>query len=125
MTEFVKEPITLTITEIDSVSWDELITIESLEKLFIEKYLKQMHIPVPPKDTEVKESIEVSLEEKNTLDIQIQQIKMDPIQSPSTASGYGSQQIQIKQPIKLLHPRFIQIPKQYPRKYISHLRKMF
>ena len=47
MTEFVKEPITLTITEIDSVSWDELITIESLEKLFIEKYLKQMHIPVP------------------------------------------------------------------------------
>ena len=84
-----------------------------------------MHIPVPPKDTEVKESIEVSLEEKNTLDIQIQQIKMDPIQSPSTASGYGSQQIQIKQPIKLLHPRFIQIPKQYPRKYISHLRKMF
>jgi hypothetical protein len=146
MTEFVKEPITLTITEIETALVNELITIESLEFFFTKKCLREFPIPVSTKDTTLKESIErsmgVSLEEKKTLYTEIQQIKMDPIQTPPITSngvqsftslhsafGYRSQQnersIQIKQPIKLLHPRFIQIPKQSPQKYIHHLRKMF
>ena len=76
MTEFVnktKEAITLTITEIESTLMDDLITIESLEKLFIEQYLKQIPRPLPPKNTAIKEcteelsiekSMDDSLEEK-------------------------------------------------------------
>ena len=154
MTEFVnktKEAITLTITEIESTLMGDLITIESLEKLFIEQCLKQMHRPLPPKNTAIKEcteelsiekSMDDSLEEKKTLDTEMEKnVGIANYESEPTFSDYTpehkqmvikndtilpTRSIQIKPPTPiLLHPRFIQIPKQYPQKYISHLRKMF
>ena len=145
------EAITFTITEIESSVVDELITIESLEKLFIEQCLKQMHRPLPPKNTAIKEcteelsiekSMDDSLEEKKTLDTEIEKnVGTANYESDPTFSDYTHQHkqpvikndpvlpirsIQIKPPTPiLLHPRFMQISRQTPQKYIPHLRKMF
>lgn len=154
MTEFVnktKEAITFTITEIESSVVDELITIESLENLFIEQCLKQMPRHIRPKDTSIKEcteelsiekSMDDSLEEKKTLDTEIEKnVGTANYESEPTFSDYTHQHkqlvikndpilpiqsIQIKPPTPiLLHPRFMQISRQTPQKYIPHLRKMF
>ena len=192
------EAITFTITEIESSVVDELITIESLEKLFIEQCLKQMprhvrpeystsvpysgsattpHVAVVPlhplkdtckktqalaevfglssttlvKDLPIKEcteelsiekSMDDSLEEKKTLDTEIEKnVGTANYESDPTFSDYTHQHkqpvikndpvlpirsIQIKPPTPiLLHPRFMQISRQTPQKYIPHLRKMF
>ena len=149
-----KESITLTITEIDSVV-EELVTPEILEefirKIVEEPVAELVVVPVEevaavveePVVVPVEEVAAVSLEEnctKNTLveefesttdlshaiiiteekepiKLIITEIKNEPTQPIRS--------IQIKQPIKLLHPRFMQIPKQSPQKYIHHLRKMF
>ena len=149
-----KESITLTITEIDSVV-EELVTPEILEefirKIVEEPVAELVVVPVEevaavveePVVVPVEEVAAVSLEEnctkhtlveefesttdlshaiiiteeKEPIKLIITEIKNEPTQPIRS--------IQIKQPIKLLHPRFMQIPKQSPQKYIHHLRKMF
>ena len=149
-----KESITLTITEIDSVV-EELVTPEILEefirKIVEEPVAELVVVPVEevaavveePVVVPVEEVAAVSLEEnctKNTLveefesttdlshaiiiteekepiKLIITEIKNEPTQPIRS--------LQIKQPTITLNPRFIQIPKQSPQKYIHHLRKMF
>ena len=149
-----KESITLTITEIDSVV-EELVTPEILEefirKIVEEPVAELVVVPVEevaavveePVVVPVEEVAAVSLEEnctKNTLveefesttdlshaiiiteekepiKLIITEIKNEPTQPIRS--------LQIKQPTITLNPRFIQIPKQSPHKYIHHLRKMF
>uniref|UniRef100_A0A6C0EV01 Uncharacterized protein n=1 Tax=viral metagenome TaxID=1070528 RepID=A0A6C0EV01_9ZZZZ len=154
MTEFVnktKEAITLTITEIEPTLVGELITIESLENLFIEQCLKQMPIHIRPKNTAIKEcteelsiekSMDDSLEEKKTLDTEMEKnVGTTKCENEPTFSDYTPEhkQINIKNDpilsirsikikpltIILLRPRFMQIYRQPPQKYIPHLRKMF
>ena len=149
-----KESITLTITEIDSVV-EELVTPEILEEFILkiveEPVAELVVVPVEevaavveePVVVPVEEVAAVSLEEnctKNTLveefesttdlshaiiiteekepiKLIITEIKNEPTQPIRS--------LQIKQPTITLNPRFIQIPKQSPQKYIHHLRKMF
>ena len=149
-----KESITLTITEIDSVV-EELVTPEILEefirKIVEEPVAELVVVPVEevaavveePVVVPVEEVAAVSLEEnctkntlveefgsttdlshaiiiteeKETIKLIITEIKNEPTQPIRS--------LQIKQPTITLNPRFIQIPKQSPQKYIHHLRKMF
>ena len=149
-----KESITLTITEIDSVV-EELVTPEILEefirKIVEEPVAELVVVPVEevaavveePVVVPVEEVAAVSLEEnctKNTLveefesttdlshaiiiteekepiKLIITEIKNEPTQPIRS--------LQIKQPTITLNPKFMQIPRQSPQKYIPHLRKMF
>ena len=149
-----KESITLTITEIDSVV-EELVTPEILEefirKIVEEPVAELVVVPVEevaavveePVVVPVEEVAAVSLEEnctkntlveefgsttdlshaiiiteeKETIKLIITEIKNEPTQPIRS--------LQIKQPTITLNPKFMQIPRQSPQKYIPHLRKMF
>ena len=134
-----KESITLTITEVDSVV-EELITPEILEEL-IHKIVEEpaAELVVVPVEEVAAVSLEenctkntlveefesttdlshaiIITEEKEPIKLIITEIKNEPTQPIRS--------LQIKQPTITLNPRFIQIPKQSPQKYIHHLRKMF
>ena len=114
----VEEPVVVPVEEVAAVEEEPVVVpVEKVAAVSLEENCtKNTLVEEFGSTTDLSHAIIIT-EEKETIKLIITEIKNEPTQPIRS--------LQIKQPTITLNPKFMQIPRQSPQKYIPHLRKMF